>query len=206
MKTTITKAWKNYQDNLAKDKKVPIYLAVAMVVGVFLIVVAGSLLRVADGPDDPMMPQATATFAGPETSESKRTQTCESALEARLEEMLSLVDGAGKVRVMITFAQGREKVLAVDRNVSVSTIQEQDAAGGTRYQSSQQSQDQTLIITDRTGENRPLILTETMPVVGGVIIIAEGGDNVLVRDALIRGTSTLLSIDINKVQVMAMRQ
>ena len=184
----------------SKDPRIPAYLGIALILGVFLMVIGGPLSRrpqadIVSGPEFLQMPEPI-TDAQP----SYYCHAYERAMERRLEEALSLVDGAGEVRVMVSFAQGRETVFAVDRNVNVTSTQEQDAQGGTRYQSSQQSQDNTLIIMDR-----PLVVKEPPPVIGGVMIIAEGGDDILVRDALIRATSTLLGVDINRVQVLKMR-
>ena len=198
---------------LSKDQKIPTYIGAALVFGVFLMLLSGPLLRRSEVPKEGMLPdipaaaEAIAHDASPVTEipQAHASYAYERLLERRLEEVLSLVDGVGQVRVMLTFAQGRETVFAVDRNASNSVTQEQDAQGGTRYQSSQQNQDNTLIITDRAGVDRPLVVTENPPVIGGVMIIAEGGDNVLVRDALIRAASTLLGIDINRVQVLKMR-
>lgn len=190
-----------------KDQRIITYLGLMLLVGVLLMLLSGPFFRrqtpqenavIADGPDNVPLP-----LTDPQTAHI--THTYERALEIRLEEALSMVEGVGQVRVLVTFAKGRETVFAVDRNTSTSVTQEQDAQGGTRYQSSQQGQDNTLIITDRTGVDRPIVVTETPPVIGGVVIIAEGGDDILVRDALIRATSTLLGIDIHRVQVMRMK-
>lgn len=187
-----------------KDQRIITYLGLTLLVGVLLMLLSGPFFRrqtpqdntvITEDPDNVLLPIA----------EPRTVYTYERVLEIRLEEALSLVEGVGQVRVLVTFAKGRETVFAVDRNISTSVTQEQDAQGGTRYQSSQQGQDNTLIITDRTGVDRPLVVTETPPVIGGVVIIAEGGDDILVRDALIRATSTLLGIDIHRVQVMRMK-
>jgi len=191
----------------AKDQRIITYLGLMLVVGVFIMMLSGPLFRSAstEGRRELDIPTERQAYAIAPTVETHQTHVYERALERRLEEALSLVDEAGRVRVLVSFAQGRETVFAVDRNINNSVTREEDAQGGTRYQSSQQGQDKTLIITDRAGMDRPLVIKETEPVVGGVIIIAEGGDNVLVQDALIRATSTLLGIEINRVQVMKMR-
>lgn len=192
---------------ISKDPKILTYLGIALTAGVFLMLVSGPLMRTQGEPSvqiaDGYQPYEVETNQTIQTSHTGYTY--EQLLERRLEEVLSLVEGAGKVRVLVTFSQGRETIFAVDRNINNSTMQEQDAQGGTRYQHSQQEQDNTLIITDRTGVDRPLVVQENPPIIGGVMIIAEGGDNVLVQDALIRATSTLLGIDINRVQVLKMR-
>ena len=203
------KALTSYLKNLlrTKDQKIITYLGLMLAVGVLLMLFSGPMFRRQSFNEESGPNEASAETPLYKTLLTSSTEpgSYERALERRLEEILSLVNGAGQVRVMVSIIQGRETVFVVDRSINTSTTQEQDAQGGTRYQSSWQGQDKTLIITDRTGTDRPLIVKEIEPVIGGVIIIAEGGDDVLVRDALIRGASTLLGIEINRVQVMRMR-
>jgi len=191
----------------AKDQRTITYLGLLLALGVFIMLLSGPLFRsVSTGNlQEPERYAERMVYETAPAVEAHQTHIYERALEHRLEEVLSLVDGAGRVRVLVSFAQRRETVFAVDRNINNSVTREEDAQGGTRYQSNQQEQDNTLIITDRSGLDRPLVVRETEPVVGGVVIIAEGGDNVLVQDALIRATSTLLGIEIHRVQVMKMR-
>ena len=189
-----------------KDQRIVTYLGLMLAVGVFIMLLSGPLFRNTVTQEPKTSEEASVYIPASATEAPKpNTHIYEMTLERRLEEILSLIDGVGRIRVMVTFSQGREMVFAVDRNVNTSVTKEEDSQGGTRHQSSQQSQDKTLIITDRLGVDRPLVIRETEPVIGGVMIIAEGGDDVLIRDALIRSTSTLLGIEINRVQVMKMR-
>ena len=191
--------------NLKVDKKKATVLKIALLGGVLLLLLSGPVYRrVAPRGNIPI--SYTHDDRPAELSiSSDAKNTYEQELEQRLEEVLSLVEGVGQVRVLVSLERGRETVFAVDRNTSSSITQEQDAQGGTRYQSSQSGQDNTIIIADRTGIDRPLVVKEIEPVVSGVIIIAEGGDNIHVRDALIRSTSALLGISANRVNVMQMK-
>ena len=188
-----------------KDQRIITYLGGALIVGLFLMLVSNFFREVESPQERQIMSEPSYYINTPPANVSESEHhVYERALEKRLEEVLSLVDGAGKVRVMVSLAQRQETVFAVDRNINESRSQEADAQGGTRYQTSHSSQDKTLIITDRAGVDRPLVIKEVPPIIGGVMIIAEGGDKVNVRDALIRATSALLGIDINRVQVMKM--
>jgi stage III sporulation protein AG len=102
---------------------------------------------------------------------------------------------------MLTLDRGPETVFAVDSQTSSSILQEEDAQGGTRYQTSQTRNDQTLVVT-----GKPVVVTETIPTVRGVIIIAEGGGDLRVRDALMRATSGLLGVGIHRVHVLPMTE
>jgi len=130
----------------------------------------------------------------------------EQAIEARLAEFFSLVDGAGAVRVMITMLGGRETVFATDTNVTRSHTNEQDAAGGTRETHHYQSNEQTVIINDPRGTDRPLVLREIEPRIEGIAIIAEGGACPFVRDALTRAARAVLNVEAHMVQVLEMQK
>jgi stage III sporulation protein AG len=135
-------------------------------------------------------------------SEPAENFSYEEALERRLEEFFSMVEGAGAVRVMISPLGPRETVFAVDVNESRSQTTEQDAQGGSRETRQYQNNAQTVIITDRQGVSTPLVLREIEPRTEGIVIIAEGGDNPLVRDALTRAARAVLGLEAHMVQVL----
>jgi stage III sporulation protein AG len=139
-------------------------------------------------------------------SEPLKLLSAERELEKRLEEAFSLVENVGKVRVLLSFTNERETVYASDANTSESYTRETDSQGGTRETRSQSSQEKTITITDRAGVDRPLVLREIEPRIVGVVIIAEGGDSVFVRDALTKAACTVLGIEANKVQVFKMSE
>ncbi|MCL2387928.1 MAG: hypothetical protein FWC89_10335 [Defluviitaleaceae bacterium] len=128
----------------------------------------------------------------------------EQALENRLEEFFSMVEGAGRVRVMVSPMGGRETVFAVDVNESRSFTMEEDSQGGTREARQYQLQEKTVMITDRQGTDRPLIVREIEPRIEGIVIIAEGGDSPFVRDALTRAARAVLGLEAHMIQVLTM--
>ena len=113
-------------------------------------------------------------------------------LEARLEDILSQMQNAGQVRVMVTFDNAQEKVIAAD---------EQKSSG-----SSGISEASRPVKTSGSGGESPIILTERMPKICGVIVIAEGAADISVRFSLAAAVSTVLGIDENSVEVFAMRR
>ena len=96
-------------------------------------------------------------------------------LEARLEDILSQMQNAGQVRVMVTFDNAQEKVIAAD---------EQKSSG-----SSGISEASRPVKTSGSGGESPIILTERMPKIRGVIVIAEGAADISVRFSLAAASS-----------------
>jgi len=113
--------------------------------------------------------------------------------EARLEEVLSGVEGAGKVSVMISYSSSAEKVPARSTDTQVT-----DNAGADRTESTMSERSD--IAVSAGGET--VILKEMSPEVCGVIVVAEGADDIGVRLSLVRAVTTLLDIDANKVEVL----
>lgn len=187
-----------------KDKKIIYNLLLAFSVGIVLLVAGSTMFK------DKTPPVSTAgELAGTATSEaspqSETTQSYERELEKRLEEILSLVEGAGKVKVMLTVKYGKEIIAAQDTDVTESVNEEKDNEGGTRNVQSKSEKDTFVMLRQSNGEDYPLILKEIEPQVEGVIIIAEGGDDIAVKDALVRATYTVSGAQAHKVQVFKMQ-
>jgi len=187
-----------YLRMVVENKKLAYYLVALVALGVFALMLRRGIPTQSDvepelaGPPDTHYNHATL----PPAFEIERQ------LETRLEEFFALVEGAGKVRVMISPLTGRETVFATDVNLNNSYSKEEDSQGGTRETRQYQSQEQTVIVTDRTGVDRPLVVREIEPQIQGIVIIAEGGDSPFVRDALTRAAMAMLGLDAHMIQVL----
>lgn len=103
--------------------------------------------------------------------------------ETRLSEILSRIDGAGKVSVMITYYSTAEKDIAYETRKSASSL----AGDG--------SEDKKAVMTD--GE--PMVLKEVYPKVKGVIVTAEGGGSAAVRQAISGAVTAVLDVPAHRV-------
>lgn len=113
-------------------------------------------------------------------------------LEKKLEKVLSQVKGAGQVKVMISLEGSPELVYAMDSDSKVSSTN----SGSTTTSSS------TPIIIQRNGKSGPLILTEKLPNVKGVIIVSSGANDVSIKIDILNSVSTLLDISTDKINVL----
>lgn len=132
-------------------------------------------------------------------------QSYESAMEKRLKNILSKVNGAGNVEVMLTISYGKEIVLADDTVLDQSTSQEKDSTGGTRDNTTYSQQKKTVMYTPQNGKSEPVILKEIEPKIEGIIIVSEGGDNIEVQSNLIKAAQALFNIPAHKIQVFKMK-
>lgn len=127
------------------------------------------------------------------------TNEYERDLENRLSSILSKVEGAGEVLVMVTTSKSSEIVVSENIEQMSNTIMETDSNNGVR----ETEQTTTKKSTQVLGQNeKPLVITELVPEISGVIIVSEGANDVVVKDALIRSVSTILEIPSYKVQVL----
>ena len=109
-----------------------------------------------------------------------------------LEKILSRVEGAGRVNVLINYNQSGEKILAYDMESNVN-----------EKESGKENNTKSEVVYD--GNKMPVILKEYMPRVEGVIIVAQGGNIENVKKQLIAGTVALLGIDEHKIEVLKMK-
>jgi len=129
----------------------------------------------------------------------------ETGLEQRLEEILSQMDGVGKVKVMLTLSIGKEITVAEDSVTNESDMSEADSGGGTRKTQTRSVDSKNIIMSGRNGNSEPLVIKEAQPKVEGVIVVAQGGDSAFVRDAVTKAVSAVLGVDAHKIQVFKMK-
>ena len=116
-------------------------------------------------------------------------------MERRLEETLSLVDGAGQVRVMITLKDNGAKV--VEKDTSRQTGE--GLSGGGTADISESS------VFERTdGGERPYVSNELTPQVEGVLVVAQGGGNSLVKQNILQCVMSLFPLEAHKITVVKM--
>ncbi len=120
-------------------------------------------------------------------------------LESRLEDILGRIEGVGDIKVMVTLESSQEKILAEEVNSSQKSTSETDSAGGSRVTQEEDSKNSIVI-----SNSSPYIVREDMPIVSGVLVVAEGGGDVAVKNTLIQSVSSLLNIPVHKVSVFKM--
>lgn len=161
-----------------ENKKVRNHVLLAMMLGILLLSVGKSLSEPKEKVES--LPQASAgEMTGRET-------------ERRMAEILSKVEGAGQVDVMLTYRQTEEKTIAHNetREESNETLRTEETA---------------ILLEDGDGATAPLVLTEMNPVVEGVVIAAQGADDPAVTAALHQAAQALLDVPAHKVAVLKMK-
>ena len=108
-------------------------------------------------------------------------------LENKLSSVLTQVEGAGKVIVIINVESEMETVLAY----KTTTKETLDGV----------IVEQTPIMVN----GKTVVLKELFPKIVGVLIVAEGGDNISVCTKLQQATVSLLNIQLKQIEILKMK-
>lgn len=127
------------------------------------------------------------------------------ALEVHLEELFSRMEGAGEVEVMITLASSSEKIVEKDTNGESETITEEDSAGGNR-RTTNIVNDETTVYGGETDQEQPYVSKELTPQVEGVVVLAAGGDDAVVKKNITEAAQALFGIDTHKIRIIKMSE
>ncbi|MCI8633750.1 MAG: hypothetical protein HFE64_09775 [Lachnospiraceae bacterium] len=139
--------------------------------------------------------EADQTQESAEAAEIKATY--EEQLTRRLEDALSHIKGAGRVRVMLTLADGGEAYVLQDSEYTRSETEDMNVSGQGRRMVEEQHQTETV----RDAAQQPFILREEAPKVRGILIMAEGADSSVVQQELLQATQALLGISAQRVHI-----
>lgn len=149
------------------------------------------------------------TYAATADGNLSAGQTLEdyvAAAEARLTELLSCVEGAGNVQVMITAHATREKVVGKDVNETASKVTENDSSGGTRVTDESSYGETALYGGGTSGQDsgEPYIIKELTPEIEGVVVAAEGAGDEYIVDEITQAVSVLFNLPVHKIKVVKM--
>lgn len=186
----------------------PARLVILLMAGIFLLVLSfPDMLSSKNSSKDNAVNQDSKVKdnnLNTETQEEGDAYTTE--LENRLRSVLAKVEGIGDVEVMITLKGSKEKVILKDTPYTQESMNEVDGEGGNRDSSSINKEDTTVLVNGGNGENVPYVIQELEPKVEGIVVIAEGGDNVEIKTEIMEAAQVLFNVPAHKVKVMKMNK
>jgi len=189
---------KDFINKIKSNPKLRNYIIVGLF-GVMLMIAAGTLM---DTPEQPKEPannsgkQAGSQEEGPDSAYKDKRQ-----LEKDIEEILSRIDKAGKVKVLITYEDEGELVTEKDVRQRESSQTEEDGEGGKRTITEKETESQ-VVYTGEDGNRIPFIKSEICPRIRGVVVVADGGDDEVVRGKITRALEVLLNLQPHKIHVV----
>lgn len=134
----------------------------------------------------------------PETEHSNVTVTPtvqqqeEKDLQSQLEEVLGQMQGAGKVKVLLTLSAGERSVFQQNETSEQS-------------ETNRNIRKETVIITDSGRGECGLVQQTFSPVYQGAVILCQGADSAAVRLAIIEAVSSVTGLDSSNISVLKMK-
>lgn len=140
-------------------------------------------------------------------SETQTVQTSSTGTEddmvKRLEEILSRINGVGKVKVMITYSKTSQTVPLYNQDSSEKNTEETDKQGGTRKITETDIKTE-IIYKEENGEKIPITQSVISPTIEGAIVTAEGANNATVKTNIIQAVEAVTGVATHKIQVFEM--
>lgn len=145
---------------------------------VWLVILAGLVLLA--------IPSGKGEEAQEEETPAAATQFDLAAMEDRLAQALSRIDGAGEVTVVLALQDGPRQVLA--QNV------DRDGEEG-------REQTETVVLSRGSGSQETVSVQELYPSYQGALLVCPGGDDPTVRLKLTEATSALTGLGADKISI-----
>lgn len=130
----------------------------------------------------------TDAMVQPTVEVSEKTES----LEERLSSLLSQMEGAGKVQVLLTQATGE-------------SIRYQTNNDCTSAEQSQTNRTDTVILTDSSRNQAGLISQVDPPTYLGAVVLCQGAENSAVRLAITEAVSNATGLGYHKITVLKMK-
>lgn len=172
MKKAELMQWKKRLDNLFQRYK---YVLLVILVGVILLLLP------------PLWEKKPAEEEKAQPAQEMGAEDSAAALERRLEEALSRIQGVGEADVILTLKSGPQKILAQDSETSIGER-------GTEASVS------SVIISGGSGEEA-IVVQQLSPQYQGALVICSGGDDPEVRLRLVEAVSALTGLGADKISV-----
>ena len=137
-------------------------------------------------------------LALPEKSEETETIPAETetaernSLQDSLAEILSQIQGAGKVRVLLTQAAGEQTIYQTDEDISTG-------------ESTSDIRRETVIVTDSNRVESGLIRQINPPTYLGAIVLCQGADSASVRLSIVEAVANATGLTTDKITVLKMK-
>lgn len=162
----------NFFEKIKNNRKLQILL-LALVVSVILLVYIAYFTNETNEEKKPV----NETY-------STSTEEYVNMLEGKLENVLSNIEGAGKVNVAITVSSGFVYEYAYEETSKDSL--------------SSNSKSSNLIFVN----DEPVVVSVSYPTISGILVVAEGGDDIKVKLGILESVQTLLDVTNENITIL----
>lgn len=180
-------------DEILKKKNQYLFLGVLALLGIFLLLIGDS--------ETHSLAESTSYGQQMPSAESIRTESGSPAeLDKKLAYTLSKMQGVGEVTVQITYKSEGRKEYAVDTQRTDRTNVEESE--GTRLQTTETQAQTTIVQQNQSGMQQALLVESFAPEIVGVLVVAEGAEDALVREALYQAVGALLQVPMHQIMIV----
>lgn len=109
-------------------------------------------------------------------------------LESRMEKVLSKIEGAGAVSLILTVRSGAEQVYAVDTDYS------EDGE-------SREERIEAVLVSTGSGTEKVAVVRQDYPKFQGALVVCDGGDDPAVRLLITQAVASLTGLRSDKITV-----
>ena len=120
-------------------------------------------------------------------------------MEMRLEEILARIKGTGKVDVMITLASSSENVVHKDQTYEQSLEKEK---GQNEKEGEKILRKEETVFTEQSGKQQPYILKTMEPLIEGIVIVMDGGNDPSGVTSVTQAVLALFPVEEHKIGVL----
>lgn len=196
-----------------KDKKTTKmqYIALLVLIAVFILLISNvfssnqSENQLAEPPS--MMESSTGdedneTWKQSDVSDAtSKIGDLEAAYERDLVQLLDKITGVSDVEVMVNLDATNEQVYEKNLVIGSQVTSESDQNGGSR-KIDDETREQTVVIIRQGEQEVPLLIQTKKPQVRGVLVVANGVDNLEVKKWVLEAVSKVLDVPAHRVSVM----
>lgn len=144
-----------------------------------------------------------------EVAEPQQTHTGQdwftyaSVLEDTLEEVLSTMEGAGKVKVMVTLKASGESVVEKDITTGIDASTQVNADGGSHNTSGNEKTGTTVYVKE-DNVSYPYVKQVICPEIAGVVVSVQGGNSQTINKNITEAIQALFGIEAHKIKIIKM--
>lgn len=199
--------WKKLCAKIGKDR-----FLIMIIGGLLLFVIACPVSSDASGEETEEAQgqsegEAGALSAQNTGAESEMTQESDyaKALQTQLSEILSDIDGAGKVEVCLSFADYGTGVVEKDTSYTRDNEEKENESEQKTTSVLTENSEETVFTTDEEGNEAPFVSKTLTPSVEGALVVAQGGGNEAVAQEMKEAIMALFGIEEHKIKVVKMK-
>ncbi|HEY4551909.1 MAG TPA: stage III sporulation protein AG [Bacillaceae bacterium] len=182
------------------------YMMILLLAGAALMLLGDMWSRGERGGSSPVNKEMETAAAGTQEVDGNAgmdnaMKLFEEQYENQLKQALEEIVGVHDVTVVVNVEATEKKIFEKNTTIKNQTTNEGDRDGGTRKIEDQSTEDQLVFI--REGDQEVPVTIETQkPAIRGVLVVAGGADNIVVKKWIVEAVTKALDVPSHKVAVM----